>query len=186
MTTSHPRQTTDEVVTQVDKTLAALREGFGGAIGEAVEFRGETTAVIAKARIVEVLRFLKDTPDLDYNFLATLTVVDDWPEEPRFEVLYQLYSMQHGAHFRLKVLTPGSDPVMPTATGVHLNANWHEREMYDMFGITFSGHPDLRRLLMPADWAGHPLRKDYPLGYEEVQFTFNQKEIDAKKPYAKE
>lgn len=170
----------------VETTVAALREHFGDAVQRVIEFRGQTTVAVAKERIVEVLRFLKETPDLDYNFLSTLMALDEWPVEPRFSLLYQLYSMRHNARLRLKVITPGDDPVMPTATGVHLNANWHEREIYDMFGITFTGHPDLRRILMPSDWAGHPLRKDYPLGYEEVQFSFNWKEIDDKKPYAKE
>jgi NADH-quinone oxidoreductase subunit C len=100
--------------------------------------------------------------------------------------MYQMYSMHFGAYLRLKVRLPGDDASLPTATGLFPNANWHERELYDMFGITFAGHPDLRRVLMPEDWSGHPLRKDYPLGYEEVQFSFNWKEIDEKKPYAKE
>jgi NADH-quinone oxidoreductase subunit C len=75
---------------------------------------------------------------------------------------------------------------MPSLTGVYLNANWFERELWDMFGIHSEGHPDLRRIIMPADWVGHPLRKDYPLGYEEVQFTFNYEDIDLRKPYARE
>jgi NADH-quinone oxidoreductase subunit C len=80
----------------------------------------------------------------------------------------------------------GNAPSLSTIEGVYPNANWHEREIWDMFGIRFEGHSDLRRILMPEDWEGHPLRKDYPLGYEEVQFTFNYDEIDARKPYAKE
>ncbi len=173
-------------MTHVEQTLNALRKRFGDAVRQVVEFRGDTTVVVDKERIIAILRFLKETPELNYNFLSTLTAIDDWPEEPRFEVIYQLHSMSHSAHLRVKVYTPGDDPVMPTATVVYLNADWHERELYDMFGLTFTGHPDLRRLLMPADWSGHPLRKDYPLGYEEVQFSFNWKEIDDKKPYAKE
>jgi NADH-quinone oxidoreductase subunit C len=123
---------------------------------------------------------------LRYTFLANLTAFDDWPEEPRFNVIYQLREMSLPADFRVQVRVPGDAPELPTATGVYLNANWHEREVYDMFGLTFTGHPDLRRILMPSDWQGHPLRKDYPLGYEEVEFTFNFKEIEKKKPYAKE
>jgi NADH-quinone oxidoreductase subunit C len=75
---------------------------------------------------------------------------------------------------------------LPTVEGVYPNANWHEREVFDMFGVTFKGHSDLRRILMPEDWEGHPLRKDFPLGYEEIQFSFNFDEIDKRKPYAKE
>ena len=171
---------------QLPETIAALRQKFGGDIQDVVEFRGDTTAHVPKERILAVLRFLKETPEHEFNFLSTLTAYDDWPEEPRFAVLYQLFSMRSGTRLRLKVRVHGEDPVMESATGIYRNADWHERELYDMFGITFTGHPDLRRILMPADWAGHPLRKDYPLGYEEVQFTFNQKEIDEKKPYAKE
>jgi NADH-quinone oxidoreductase subunit C len=86
----------------------------------------------------------------------------------------------------LRVALDGNAPTMPSITGIYANANWFERELWDMFGIHFDGHPDLRRIVMPYDWVGHPLRKDYPLGYEEVQFSFNFDEIDVRKPYAKE
>ena len=85
-----------------------------------------------------------------------------------------------------KAPVAGDSPAVPTITGLWPGANWHEREIWDMFGIRFAGHSDLRRILMPQDWVGHPLRKDYPLGYEEVQFSFNYDEIDQRKPYAKE
>jgi NADH-quinone oxidoreductase subunit C len=173
-------------MTPIQQTLTALKQQFGDAIEQVVEFRGETTVVVNRAALVDVLRFLKETDGLEYTFLAAQTVVDDWPVEPRFNVLYQLRNLYTMTNLRLKVRVPGDDPNLPTATGVFLNANWHEREIYDMFGIRFAGHPDLRRILMPADWAGHPLRKDYPLGYEEVEFTFNFDEIEKKKPYAKE
>jgi NADH-quinone oxidoreductase subunit C len=173
-------------MTHPTKTVEALRAKFGETIREVVEFRGDTSATIAKETVLEVLGFLKGEAGLDYNFLSTLTAIDDWPEEPRFTVVYQLYSMRFNARFRVKVRVAGDDTVLPSVTGIYRNADWHERETYDMFGITFTGHPDLRRLLMPADWTGYPLRKDYPLGYEEVQFSFNWKEIDDKKPYAKE
>jgi NADH-quinone oxidoreductase subunit C len=173
-------------MTHLEQTLTALKEKFGEAIREVVEFRGETTVVVDAAVIVEALRFLKETPALGFTFLATLTAYDDWPEEPRFKVIYQLREMTRPTNLRLKVALAGDAPSVPTVTDVHRNANWHEREMFDMFGIKFEGHPDLRRLLMPADWEGHPLRKDYPLGYEEVQFSFNFDEINKKKPYAKE
>jgi NADH-quinone oxidoreductase subunit C len=173
-------------MTHTQDTLSALKVRFGEAIEEVVEFRGDTTVVVQRAAILDVLRFLKETPGLEFTFLAAMTVVDDWPEEPRFNVLYQLRQLTLPSNLRLKVRVPGDDPSLPTCTNLYLNANWHEREIYDLFGIEFAGHPDLRRILMPSDWEGHPLRKDYPLGYEEVEFTFNFDEIEKKKPYAKE
>jgi NADH-quinone oxidoreductase subunit C len=101
-------------------------------------------------------------------------------------VIYQLHSLGKGLSLRLRLRLAGDAPSVPSVVEVYPNANWHERETFDMFGIRFEGHPDLRRLVMPADWQGHPLHKDYPLGYEEVQFSFNFDEIDRKKPYAKE
>ena len=173
-------------MTHIEKTVAALKEKFGDAIEQVVEFRGETTVIVKRDVVIEVLRGLKESPDLHYTFLANLTAYDDWPEEPRFKVIYQLREMSGPVNLRVKTYVHGDEAQLPTASGVYLNANWHEREVYDMFGITFTGHPDLRRILMPADWEGHPLRKDYPLGYEEVEFTFNFDEIEKKKPYAKE
>jgi len=173
-------------MTHTSETASALQTRFGAAIERVEEFRGETTVVVARDSIVEVLRYLKDTPALGFSFLSTLTAFDDWPAEPRFNVVYQLRELTRAASLRLKVLVPGDDPVLPTCVGVHVNANWYERELWDMFGLKITDHPDLRRILMPEDWQGHPLRKDYPLGYEEVQFTFNVDEIDQKKPYAQE
>jgi NADH-quinone oxidoreductase subunit C len=170
----------------VENAVAALRAQFGEAIAAVVEFRGETTVTVAKDSIVEVLRFLKESPELGFTFLADLTAYDDWPREPRFCAVYQLRDLAHSAALRVKCPVPSDDLQLPSVTGVHRNANWQERELFDMFGLQITGHPDLRRILMPADWEGHPLRKDHPLGYEEVQFTFNFDEIDKKKPYAKE
>jgi NADH-quinone oxidoreductase subunit C len=178
-------------VTYIQDTLAALTARFGApaagsALEAVVEFRGETSVVVARSSLLEVLTFLKDTPELNFTYLAYLSAWDDWPAEPRFNVVYQLREMQTATALRLKVLVHGDDPVLPTVTGLFLNANWHERELFDMFGIKITGHPDLRRILMPADWEGYPLRRDYPLGYEEVEYTFNFEEIEKKKPYAKE
>ena len=116
-----------------------------------------------------------------------MTAVDYWPQEtPRFHVIYQLTSVSKNLSLTFRVPLAGINPSLPTVSHVYRNANWRERELWDMFGIKFEGHPDLRRILMPADWEGHPLRKDYPLGYEEPQFTFNFDEIGLRKPYAKE
>jgi len=173
-------------MSHIEHTLAALKEKFGEAVEQVVEFRGETAVWLRKDAVADALRFLKESPTLRYTFLAALTAYDDWPESPRFKVIYQLRNMATMTSLRVKCAVRGDEPALPTVTDVHLNANWHEREVYDMFGIRFAGHPDLRRILMPADWEGHPLRKDYPLGYEEVEFTFNFDEIEKKKPYAKE
>ena len=123
----------------------------------------------------------------EFELLSALTAVDYWPElEPRFNVIYGLRSVSQNLILFLRVTVSGKEPSVPSITSVYFNANWFERELWDMFGIRAEGHPDLRRILMPYDWEGHPLRKDYPLGYEEVQFSFNFEEIDVRKPYARE
>ncbi|MCX6026757.1 MAG: NADH-quinone oxidoreductase subunit C [Chloroflexi bacterium] len=170
----------------LDEALNVLRAALGEGVRTVTEFRGETTVEIDPARIVAACRAVRDAPALMFTRLAGQTAVDYWPDEPRFAVIYQLHSLEKGLSLRLLLRLEGDAPSVASVVEVFPSANWHEREIYDMFGIRFSGHPDLRRLLMPADWQGHPLRKDYPLGYEEVQFTFNFDEIDRKKPYAKE
>ena len=170
----------------VEDTVAFLNAEFSEVVTSVSEFREQTTAEIERDGIVAVLTALRDHPEMQYNFLADLTAVDYWPDEPRFAVVYQLYSIPNAAFFTLKVRLSGDSAEIPTVEGVYKNANWHEREVLDMFGITFSGHSDPRRVIMPHDWEGHPLRKDYPLGYEEVQFSFNFGEIDERKNYAEE
>ncbi len=170
----------------IDQTIAALKDKFGESLEAVTAFRGETSVTVARERIVEVLTFLKETPGLGFDFLATLTAYDNWPDEPRFVVIYQLREMARPTNLRVRCHVPGDAPSLPSVSGVFRNANWYERELLDMFGLTFTGHPDPRRIFMPADWGGHPLRRDYPLGYEEVQFTFNFDEIEKKKPYARE
>jgi NADH-quinone oxidoreductase subunit C len=162
--------------------VSALAERFGA---EVREFRGDITLVVSPAQIVEVLTLLRD--EHNFDFLEEETAVDYWPElEPRFHVVYQVYSIENQIRLGLRVPVSALSPNVPTVEGVYPNANWFEREIWDMFGIQFEGHSDLRRIMMPYDWEGHPLRKDYPLGYEEVQFTFDAGEIDQDKPYAKE
>lgn len=173
-------------MSDVQTAVERIQAQFPDAIQEIVEFRGETTLVVDKGALVEICTFARDTEGLDFDRLSDQAGLDYWPEEPRFAVSYELYSLQHGTDLRIKVYTPGDDPILPTLTGVWPTANWMEREIWDMFGITFTGHPDLRRILLPHDWTGHPLRKDYPLGYEEIQFSFNVERIDDQKPYAKE
>ena len=162
--------------------VAALQERFGVQISE---FRGEITGVVAAERIVEAVLALRD--EFGYDQLVDLTAVDYWPQEtPRFHVVYHIRSLKDTLILCLRVPLDGNFPAVPTLEGVHPGANWYEREVYDMFGVTFSGHSDMRRILMPADWEGHPLRKDYPLGYEEVAFSFNIDEIMKRKPHPKE
>ncbi len=173
-------------MTTLEQTTQALKAKFGDAI-EAIEtFRGETTVVVTADKVVEVLKHLRETPALNFRWLADVTAYDDYPEEPRFKVCYQIRNLMEPLNLRVKAAVGGETPTLASCTSVYPAAGWQERELFDMFGITFTGHPDLRRILMPSDWEGHPLRKDYPLGYEEVQFTFNYDAIDKKKPYAKE
>ncbi len=160
----------------------AIQERFGAEISE---YRGDVNLLVSPDQIVEVCRALRD--EFNFEMLTAETAVDYWPElEPRFHLVYLLYSLVNNVRIGLRVPLNGNAPSLPTLESVYPNANWHEREIWDMFGIRFEGHSDLRRILMPYEWEGHPLRKDYPLGYEEVQFTFNYDEIDARKPYAKE
>jgi NADH-quinone oxidoreductase subunit C len=109
-----------------------------------------------------VIDYLAKEPSLGFTFLSDITVVDRFPLEPRFEVNYQLLSIEGKQRIRLRVKLAGKEPSMPSITPLFPTANWHEREIFDLFGIRFEGHPDLKRILMPDDWEGHPLRKDYP------------------------
>ena len=136
------------------------------ALTEIAEFRGELTLVVPREELRGVAEFLKSDPELGFTFLSDVTPVDRFPIEPRFELNYHLVSLERKKRVRLKVRVPGDDPVAPSVTNIWPGADWHEREAFDLFGLRFEGHPDLRRILMPDDWEGHPLRKDYPVeGY---------------------
>ncbi|HXG37747.1 MAG TPA: NADH-quinone oxidoreductase subunit C [Bacteroidota bacterium] len=145
------------------RVLDKLKEQFGDAILEAAEFRGELTIVVPKERIVEICRFLKHDAELRYDLLADLCGIDMYTPVKRFGVVYNLFSLKNKHRLRVKTFTEEDDPKVPTVTTVWKTANWHERETYDMFGIVFEGHPDLRRIYMPDDFEYHPLRKDFPL-----------------------
>jgi NADH-quinone oxidoreductase subunit C len=171
--------------------VAAVREAFPQAVQAIEDFRGETTIQVAPEQIVDVARFLRDTDGLIYDFLVDETGVDYLPEAPRFAILYHLYSMLYNRKLTVRVRVaepadPDELPVVPSVAGLWPTADWQEREIYDMFGIRFEGHPNMRRILNPVDWDGYPQRKDYPLGYETVQFSFNFDEIQKHKPFAKE
>jgi len=138
------------------------------------EFRGETTVQVDRAAINEVCRFCRDT--LGYSVLIDLSGVDNFGDEPRFEVVYELYQFERGEYLRIKATVSEDDLQVPTVSDVWATANWHEREAYDMFGIHFTGHPDLRRILMWEGYPYYPLRKDFPLAGKssdvpEVAFT---------------
>ena len=138
------------------------------------EFCGETTLVIARESIGDVCRFCKD--ELGFDMLLDITSIDNFGSEPRFELVYELYSMAAGIHLRLKFSVSEDQLEVPTISNVWATANWHEREIFDMMGITFAGHPDLRRILMWDGYPYYPLRKDFPLGGKssdvpEVAFT---------------
>ncbi len=162
-------------------TLDKIQAALPGAVLGVKDFRGERTLRIKPEQIADVGRLLRDDPALRYNYLSDLSATDYWPEEPRFCVNYHLLSLPHYYRIRLSVYLPGDDPVVPSVTGLWPSANFPEREAYDMFGVKFSGHPNLTRILMPQDWVGHPQRRDYPLGYEEVQFTHNIDDVQASK-----
>jgi NADH-quinone oxidoreductase subunit C len=148
--------------------MTALESLVPGAGLEAVPSVDWPALVVPREHIVDTCRALRDAPELAYSVLADVTAVDYDPREPRFEVVYHLVCLgesagQQPARVRLKVPVPAGDAHLPTVSGVFPNANWAEREVYDLFGIVFDGHADLRRILMPDDWEGHPLRKDYPV-----------------------
>jgi NADH-quinone oxidoreductase subunit C len=143
-----------------------LREWDAQAVAEVLEFRGETTVVVPREHLRRAAEYLAAEPSLRFSFLSDITTVDRFPLEPRFEVNYHLLSLDRRERLRLKLRVAGNDPTVPSVTSIWPTANWHERENFDLFGIHFEGHPDLRRILMPDDWEGHPLRKDYPVeGY---------------------
>jgi NADH-quinone oxidoreductase subunit C len=153
-------------VTEKNPTIRKLKEWDGQAVAEVIEFRGETTVVVPLEHLQRAAGYLAAEPSLRFSFLSDITAVDRFPLEPRFELNYHLLSMDRGERLRLKVRLSGSEPTIHSVTSVWPTANWHERENFDLFGIRFEGHPDLRRILMPDDWEGHPLRKDYPVeGY---------------------
>ena len=146
--------------------MRQLREWNAQVIADITEFRGETTLVVHRKNFLRVAEYLASEPSLRFSFLSDITAVDRFPMEPRFDVNYHLLSIDRRERLRLKVSLSGSDPTIPSVTGIWPTANWHERESFDLMGIRFESHPDLSRILMPDDWEGYPLRKDYPVeGY---------------------
>jgi len=148
-----------------DTSLVQTR--FAATVEEITEALGEVTVIAKREGLVELMTFLRDEPSLRFNYLSDMGGLDLGEfATPRFAVAYQLYSLEHNHRLRVKVFVDEDDAVLPTMWGVWKTSNWLEREIFDMFGVSFDGHPDLRRILMPADYEGHPLRKDFPIkGY---------------------
>lgn len=162
--------------------ISKIEKRFGG---HPTEFRNEISVIIKPEHIMDVSRYLLE--EADFNMLLDVTAVDYWPEtNPRFHVVYHFYSMENNIIIALRVPLNGSAPEINSIEKIYPNANWYEREIWDLMGVSFKNHSDLRRIVMPSDWEGHPLRKDYPLGYEEVQYTFNFDDINQYKRYPKD
>lgn len=154
------------------EAVAKIEEQF--TLSGKIEFRGETTLIVPRDQIASIAALAK--ADLGFDYLVDISSVDNMGEEPRFEVVYELYSLNHGTYLRLKLTVSEDDLQVPTVSTVWPTADWHEREIFDMMGIRFAGHPDLRRILMWDGYPYHPLRKDFPLGGKpsdvpEVAFT---------------
>jgi NADH-quinone oxidoreductase subunit C len=147
-----------------DALVRLMQEALPGVHLESVPSRDlQTTLYVQRDDVPAVMRAMRDRPELGFAVLAELTAVDFWPREPRFELIYILISLEHRFRARLKVRLAGEGAHVATVSSVWPAANWLEREVWDLFGIVFDGHPDPRRLLMPEDWEGFPLRKDYPV-----------------------
>jgi NADH-quinone oxidoreductase subunit C len=161
-----------------------LEEAFPNIIEDVIDFRGDRTIVVPQEKVHEVLQLLRKDPELNYAFLADVVADDLLPEFPRFAVTYQLRSITNKHILTIRTYVEDPDEGPPTCGDIWVIGTWLEMEVWDLMGINFQGNTSQRRLFLPEDWVGHPLRKDYPLGYEEVQFSFNWEAIDAKKPYA--
>ena len=146
--------------TRMPEIIEALRERFGGDVLDVSEYAGEQTVLVSHPRIAETCLFLKERRG--FTYLADMGGIDRFVEEDRFEVFYNLVSFELQKRIRLKVRVDEQDPVVPTVTGVYRAANWNEREVYDMLGIRFEGHPDMRRMFMPEDFEWYPQRKEFP------------------------
>jgi NADH-quinone oxidoreductase subunit C len=162
-----------------------LKKEYSDRVAEFITFRGDLNIILKPQDIPEICRFLKTDSDLKFNFLSCITAADYLDLRPkRFEVVYILFSIPNNERIIVKTRVDENEDI-PTLTSVWSTANWQEREVYDMFGIKFSGHPNLKRILMDDDWIGHPQRKDFPLTYEVPAFSHNKDDIktDAKAPW---
>lgn len=143
--------------------IAKIRGWRPEVIAGLSSFRGELTVAVYREYLRLLAEFLRSDAEFAFTYLSDVTGVDGFPNEPRFELNYHLLSLQRRETLRLRVRVPGENPTIQSVVPVWPTANWHEREIFDLFGIRFEGHPDLRRMLLPDDWEGYPLRKDYPV-----------------------
>jgi NADH-quinone oxidoreductase subunit C len=149
--------------------VSTLRAWSANAIEDVIEFRGETTLVVPRKVLRAIAARCREEDSLQFNLLTDATCLDRFPMEPRFELNYHLVSIPRRLRARIRVRLSGEDPVVDSLVPIWPGANWLEREIFDLFGIQFTGHPDLRRILLPDDWEGYPLRKDYPVeGYRDI------------------
>ena len=143
--------------------IAKVEAALPGKVLESHTQCGDQTIIVSRENALETFRFLKDSAELSFNFLMDVTAVDYLGREPRFEVVYHLYASRHRHRLRVKIRVSEEDPWVASVEELWKSANWLEREVWDMFGLRFEGHPDLRRILMYEEFQGHPLRKDYPV-----------------------
>lgn len=169
-----------------DLVVRKIKGAYPNAIKEIVDFRDERTVVVALSAVHDVMLLLRDDEDLRFIMLEDIVADDFLEETPRFYVSYQLYSLENKVRIRVRTAVADPEKGPQTINDLWKIGEWLEMEVWDLMGVRFQGNGGLRRLFLPEDWQGHPLRKDYPLGYEEVQFTFNYEEIDKRKPYAKD
>ena len=162
MATNPEIRTEGEAVAAEHPLVARLRTGVANAVLASQAFRGDATAIVPRAKLHDVCRFLRDDAELRFDMLVDVTAVDYLGRVPRFEVVYHLYSVPLNHRIRIKVALDESDPSLPSLVPVWVGANWLERETWDLYGIVFDGHPDLRRIYLYEEFQGHPLRKDYP------------------------
>ena len=153
---------TESAEAAVHPIVARLKAWDAAAVSEIAELCGDLGITVPREQVRRVSEFLRSDPELAFDFLSDITATDHFPAEPRFALVYHLLSLKHRHRLQLKTWADGANPSVETATAVWPTANWHEREVFDLFGIRFEGHPELMRILLPADWEGHPLRKNYP------------------------
>ena len=147
---------------ETNPILKRIVEGFGDKVLQTHEFRGDATAIVDRSVLLDVCKLLRDDPQFQFDFLVDLTAVDYIGRKPRFEVVYHFYSIAKNHRVRIKVAVEESDAKVPSIVSLWVGANWLEREAWDMYGITFDGHPELKRIYLYEEFVGHPLRKDYP------------------------